>query len=129
MQELVPRRPLPWDSLEETGWGQGSILDMLPPAPPVTVLPKRRSLGPHTPFLLLGSLSPDSSLLLLGLLLSQVWWLTTHLRMLEATVRRKSSERTPRPQPLCLHWGPRTLATASHSQPRHPTGCRGLTAL
>lgn len=54
---------------------------------------------PHAPCSLPGSVSPASSRLLRGLLLLWFWPLTTHFRMLEATVRRKSSERTPRPRP------------------------------
>ena len=83
--------------------------------PSCTVLPARCSLGPHTPFLLPGPRSPASPLL------PHLWCLTTHLRMLEATVRRKSSERTPRPRPLSGQ-GPGTLASTSCPQPRRPTG-------
>lgn len=80
----------------------------------------------HAPCLLLESLSPASSLQPLGELLLQFWWLTTHLRMLEATVRRKSSERTPRPRPRACA-GDGNSASASHSLPGHPTACGGLT--
>lgn len=93
----------------------------LPAQPPGTVQPR----APHTPFLLPGPVS-QASPLLLGLPLPWFWWLTTHLRMLEATVRRKSSERTPRPRPLCLRRGPGTSASTSCPQPRCPTACSGL---
>lgn len=81
--------------------------------------------GPHTPFLWLGP-GPPVSPLPWGWLPLQCCWLTTHLRMLEAAVRRKSSERTPRPRPLCRRGGPGTSASTSCPQPGCPPACRGL---
>lgn len=66
--------------------------------------------------------------LLWAWLLGQCWWLTTHLRMLEAAVRRKSSAKAPRPRPLCPRWA-RDLGPCQLPQPRGPTArpplCRG----
>lgn len=63
-----------------------------------------------------------SSFQLLVLLLGQLWWLTTHLRMLEAMVRRKSSGNTQ------AHAGctaPPACPLPGHLQP-HPTISWGL---
>ena len=81
-------------------------------------LPRPRPRRPdrRTPFLL-APLSRASSRLLRGLLLL-LCWLTTHFRMLEATVCRKSSARTQGLAPsACAGTGPRR---ASHAQPRRP---------
>lgn len=89
-----------------------------PPRPgsPAPASPRPAAPPTRTPF----PLAPQwraSSRLLLGLLLL-LCWLTTHFRMLEATVRRKSSASTqglaPLPEPGT---GPRR---ASHAQPRRP---------
>lgn len=86
-----------------------------PTDPPATVCPERLGLGPHSPVLWLRSLSPASSLPLLALLLLQFWWLTTHLRMLEAMVSRKSSKRTHRPRPSAHagDWAPQPVPVTS----------------
>lgn len=96
--------------------------------PPGTVQPR-----PHTPFRLLGPGS-QASALLPGWPPRWLWWPTTHLRMLEAAVRRKSSERThglaTLPAPGTRDLGQRQPSSASRphgpwpppARPHHPGG-------
>lgn len=113
--------PFPWASAGGA-WGRGrAAAASREPRP----RPLRRRV--RTPFLLLAALSRASSRRLLGLLLL-LCWLTTHFRMLEATVRRKSSARTQGLAPsACAGDGP--SASASHAQPRRPAPAGACGAL
>lgn len=94
--------------------GRDAASQTRPTAPPPRCSPRSLQPGPPTPFLLPGPLPPGPLLLL-----QDFWWLTTHLRTLEATVRRKSSERTPRPRPSAGA-GAATSASTSRAQPGRP---------